>query len=282
VGEKTGYSDKLTRRWSSLARDYDSAVLSPFLPGVKFPLNGALRRLAMEWRRDGSLSGRIALDLGCGTGPALPILSRYFPLVIGVDFAAAMLEASRRRVRTCNADVVVVRGAGAAAREIARWSSTGHPRRIVLARADLNDLRPLNGVADVVVAINSLVQPVKRAAAPLFRRLAQATQSGGTAIVVLPALDGLAYLMGLHERYGGSQRPVDVVRWRDGMMKDGSGMVQKYYRPGEIRALLRTQGFRRPMLQRVTYPWRLAEAYGWGSFRGQPPVWDWYTEANRA
>jgi hypothetical protein len=35
-------------------------------------------------------------------------------------------------------------------------------------------------------------------------------------------------------------------------------------------------------MKRLTYPWQLADAFGWGSFTGQPPIWDWYIEARRA
>lgn len=275
---------QLTRRWSALARDYEAAVLSPFLRGVRFPLNAALRRTAIRWRRDGSLSRRIAIDLGCGTGPAFPVLACHFPLVIGIDFAPGMLVASVKRARDCRRRTVVVPNAGAVAKEIARWASTQRPPRILIARADIGSLEPLEAAADVVLAINSLVPASNQAVAPLFAMLARITRRRGTAILVFPALDGLAHLTRLHQRrrQAASDSPVQFVRWSDGLVRDGSGLIQKYYLPDEIRFLLRAHGFRIVGMKRLTYPWQLADAFGWGSFTGQPPIWDWYIEARRA
>jgi SAM-dependent methyltransferase len=59
-----------------------------------------IRRQAVEWQL-GRIPGRQherALDLGCGTGPYLRILSRLAREVVGVDVAPAMIEEAKRNL----------------------------------------------------------------------------------------------------------------------------------------------------------------------------------------
>jgi SAM-dependent methyltransferase len=267
-------------KWSALARDYDSAVLSPFLPGVNFPLHRTLRHLVAPWRRDGSLPTRVAVDVGCGTGPALPLLARYFPLVIGIDFAPGMIKASLRRTRDAGHQPLVIRGTSALAKAAARTSSGFVTRCVLVAQADLYRVGSLDIAADVVLAINSALATTAIRRTKQFEAIARLTRSGGVAIFVLPALDGLAHLVRLHEQQR-SLHPVHSVRWDTGIVKDGSGVPQKYYVPSEIRELLDRSGFRILRMKRITYPWRIVKQYGWGAFHNAPPTWDWYVEARR-
>lgn len=270
------------RRWSALARDYDQTVLSPFLDGVRFPLAGALRRIAHRWHRDRSLDRRVAIDLGCGTGSALPLLAQHFSLVVGIDFAPGMLAASLQRVRQFRHDAMVLRddAARGAAREITNWTGS-RQRKILLARANLQHLRPLEQTADIALAINSLVTVTDRGRT-LFHALARVMRPGGVAILVLPALDGLAYLLQLHRRYGYTPAPIESVNWQRGLVQDGSGFIQKYFLADEIRDHLTAHGFRLTRIEPLRCPWAVVGASGWGFFPRHPRIWDWYVEAIRS
>jgi hypothetical protein len=71
------------------------------------------------------------------------------------------------------------------------------------------------------------------------------------------------------------------VNWNTGVVTDESGLMQKYYLPGELTRLLNAHRFRVVRMERIEYPWRTANAHGWGFFPGRPRIWDWYIEAQR-
>ena len=106
--------------------------LDPFRPGVENPLPGALAAVP-------DAEAKAVIDLGCGTGPLLPLLVERFGEVIALDFAPGMIA---RRPRTPRAR--------------RRPASTFHDR-------PMDDLDDLAGQFDVAVAINSLVMPDVRA-----------------------------------------------------------------------------------------------------------------------
>src|SRR3712207_5105020 len=112
--------------WSQAADGYEADFIDPYRADVHNPLLPALERLAGE-------GARVAADLGCGTGPLLPFLSRNFATVYAVDFAPAMLRRARERC-------------------------TGL-KNIVFLEQRLTALEDLAGRVDVAVAVNSLVMP---------------------------------------------------------------------------------------------------------------------------
>jgi ubiquinone/menaquinone biosynthesis C-methylase UbiE len=76
------------RFWSAAAERYEEEFVDPYRPDARNPLPAALAKLA---------GARVVADLGCGTGPLLPLLSRQFRRVLAVDFAEGMLARARRR-----------------------------------------------------------------------------------------------------------------------------------------------------------------------------------------
>jgi trans-aconitate methyltransferase len=70
--------------WDEIADRYDEEISSPFQEGVINPLYDAIR--AIPNKRELTVA-----DLGCGTGPLLPFLSRNFKNVAAIDFSARMI-----------------------------------------------------------------------------------------------------------------------------------------------------------------------------------------------
>jgi hypothetical protein len=108
------------------------------------------------------------------------------------------------------------------------------------------------------------------------------TRPRGRTALVLPALDGLAHLLALNHRREHTNPPVTLIDQGNGIVEDEVGLPQKYYLPDEISTLLSTHGFRDISIQRITYPWRMMRAFGWGYFPSKPRTWDWYVEAVRS
>src|SRR3954471_1404742 len=115
------------RHWSRHASKYDDVFLDPFRPGVRNPIPDAIRAI-----RDSR--SKSAIDLGCGTGPLLPLLVERFGEVHALDFAAGMIRRSKERL-------------GATA------------DRVTFHNRTMDDLDDLAGKFDLAVAINSLVMP---------------------------------------------------------------------------------------------------------------------------
>src|SRR5205823_2575497 len=132
--------------WSRAAETYEREFIDPYRPDVRSPLPEALDRLA-------GAGGRVAADLGCGTGPLLPLLAGRFRHVWAVDFAPGMLERARARA--------------------------GGLGNVTFLERNLTDLAPLAGRIDVAVAVNSLVLPDVRDLEEALRQARAALRPGG-------------------------------------------------------------------------------------------------------
>ncbi len=242
--------------WSRAAVDYESVFVDPYLPEVNSPLTGALTTLA---DRD-----RTAADLGCGTGPLLPVLAGQFQWVHAVDFAPGMLERARARVQ----------GLG----NVEFWQ-----RR-------LTDLRELRGHIDVACAVNSLVMPDVDELEKSLRAVRRLLKPGGRFLGIVPAMDGVHYLTTLlRDRARKLGMPNDQARqnaaeYAEHELYDFAfgdfhyqGLHQHFWQPFEVRYRLRRAGFRCLRLARVNLTWT---QFGCARDLGRyPPPWDWFFEA---
>jgi SAM-dependent methyltransferase len=98
--------DDRARAWTDLYLP-DNEQASPFLR----------RRASVEWQLDQTVeegSCERALDLGCGTGPYLPLLSRFATEVVGIDIAPAMLEEARQNLPADATHIILKTGSATA------------------------------------------------------------------------------------------------------------------------------------------------------------------------
>jgi SAM-dependent methyltransferase len=244
------------RDWDRVAHDYFTAVVSPFRSGVPRPLQRALDALPSTHRHT-------AADLGCGIGTLLPTLAHRFERVLGIDFSPAMLARAR---------------AGCPARHVS------------LHRADLADLRRFRGRLDVAVTVNAVLTPDGERLDRIFAGLAATLRPGGLLLGVFPAMEAVLYQGFLiHERErrrlgpgrarAATSRILERAKYDfvHGTYTDG-GQTQKFFYAFELRHRLRQVGFRRLRVGRVRYPWGEAVG-GYESFPGEPPMWDWFVQA---
>src|SRR5919204_2694800 len=148
-----------SRFWSAAAQGYEDDFVDPYRPGTRSPLPAALEELAGK--------DRTAADLGCGTGPLLPVLAGRFGRVLAVDFAEGVLARARRRCR-------------------------GLANVQFFAR-DLTELTPLRGQADVAVAVNSLVMPRLADIESALGAIRALLRPGGHFLGIVPAIDAVHY-----------------------------------------------------------------------------------------
>lgn len=146
--------------WGRVAQKYDDLFVDPYAEGGHNPV---LRALA-KCRGKSSLT---IGDLGCGTGPLLPMLARSFKHVVAVDFSEGMLAEARKRCKGF--------------------------RNISFHHLTFAELSKLPMKLDLAVTMNSLVSADVSILDQALLAMRKTLKQNGTLLGVLPSLEGLHY-----------------------------------------------------------------------------------------
>jgi SAM-dependent methyltransferase len=243
------------RHWSRHASRYDDLFLDPFRPGVENPLLAALEAVPDP-------GAKAVADLGCGTGPLLPLLVGRFGTVVALDFAPGMLARARERLGP-DAD------------------------RVTFEARPMDDLGHYAGRLDVAVAINSLVMPDTRTIDRTLRAIRAALRDGGLFLGVVPSIDAIHYhTMLLLDRALDRGLPPEEAERHAAFHAEHAyydfafgrfsfqGLRQKFWHPFEVEYRLRKAGFGSVALGRVLYPWD-DNVPGGAELSDHPRSWDW-------
>ena len=243
------------RQWSRHATQYDELFLDPFRSGVDNPL--------LDWLAQVPDAGRkTVIDLGCGTGPLLPLLIERFGEVHALDFAPGMIKRAKRRLGK-------------------------HASRVRFHTAPMHEIDQLGVSFDVVAAVNSVVMPDVRDQDQAISAVRRSLTAGGCFLGILPAMDAIHYhTMLLYDRalenglepsaaerqaaFQGEHHLYDFAFGRFHFQ----GLSQKFWQPFEIRHRMRKAGFTTVDLAEVLYPWDDSQI-GYEDFQGMPRSWDW-------
>ncbi len=246
--------------WSQFARDYEEDFIDPFLPDVRDnPLKKTCRRLAER-------GARVAGDLGCGIGPMLPFLERYYPTVFGVDFAEGMLKRAKEQV--------------------------GDASKVQFVKTSMLELSPLYGQLDVALAVNSLVMPnvadQDKALSEIFATL----KPGGSFVGILPAMDAVHYyLMLLVDRALAAGRPLEAAYKSASHFGDAKhydfafgqfryeGLHQHFWQPFEAKYRFEKAGFHLKKLKKISLSWSQFACAK--ELKKYPAPWDWFFLATK-
>ena len=245
--------------WSRHAANYDDVFLNPFRPGVENPLLRALDRVDDP----GSKS---IIDLGCGTGPLLPLLVTRFKRVLALDFAPGMIKQARLRL--------------------------GRPAdRVEWLNRPMHALDDLAGELNVAVAVNSIVMPDTREIDRTLSAIRATLRPGGLFLGVVPSIDAIHYstmLLMDHaleegrsseeaERLAAAGAEHHLFEFTFGRFRF-QGLEQKFWQPFELEYRLKKAGFSSISMEKLLYPWD-DDIAGGTKFADQPPSWDWTFEA---
>ena len=241
--------------WNRLAPRFESEVFHVLA-------NDRRRIIASEVARVADPTAT-AIDLGCGTGRAIPMLARQFARVVGVDLSPALIVRARRATRRLP--------------------------NVELLAADL--VTPPVGIpcGRLVLSINAILAPDDTIMRTLVQRIAEYTAPGGHALVVVPALESmlLAALVACEWARRSDSRCAAIAR-RSSLTNIGAGAtamrvggtMTRHFSRAALTGELTRAGLRVRRLERVEYSWRT-------EFR-DPPAWlrgvrpfDWLAIADR-
>ncbi len=245
--------DDQAAAWGQSASDYEKQFVDPYRADAKNPVLAALRRLPGADRLT-------AGDLGCGTGPLLPLLAERFAKVYAVDFSAGMLKRAQERCQGL--------------------------KNVEFQERAFADLAPLHGKLDVATAINSLVLPDLAQLEEALRQMRLCLKPGGRLFAIVPSIDSLHYeTMLLLDRARARGLPLEQARKNAAKHAEHPsydfafarffhhGIEQHFWQPFEIPYRLKRAGFKK---------WRLAKTrLAWAQFaQGKelakhPAPWDW-------
>jgi SAM-dependent methyltransferase len=245
--------------WNDAARDYDGEVLSVF----HHDRAGKIRALIEQF---GDSSGT-ATDLGCGTGPFLPLLCDNFGSVQACDYSAEMLaEAEAINLERENLRFVGV------------------------------DLRksPPPSASDFVLCVNVLLTPSLADREAMWRHLVRSIKPGGLLALVVPSLESallsrhrlvewnlrskVSPKRALTESFG-DEDPDAASISRAGLL-DAGGMTTKHYLKEELQITGDRFGLDVLECEKIEYPWR-TEFTDPPRWMREPYPWDWLVSMRR-
>jgi SAM-dependent methyltransferase len=237
--------------WDSLARRFDGSVCHVLAEDRR----GIVRKtLAGEARRLTSRRHVLVGDFGCGTGRALPLLTRHFERVLAVDGSQACLDVAR--------------------------SAVGRSRRVAFVHADLGAQHLSLPVVDVGLCINVAITPNDAVRERLLSNVARHVRRGGRLLLVVPSLESdLLVRRRFVEWAGRPWREKPGERLADGVI-DAGGVLTKHWTREELLLLAPELGCRARSIERVEYGWETELVRPSKSLR-DPYPWDWLAVLER-
>lgn len=253
----------------TLAREYFQRVLSPWVPGVDNPLPGWVEQLA---KPEGT-----AVDVGSGPGVLLCYLAQRFGKVVAVDRDRDMVDAAAELVEKIRAHGVEL---GQIELRLEDW-------------ADCEDIRG----ADLVCAVNSILEPDPTRRARMLTLLRRAMRPGATLLAVFPSMEAQIHLLRLYmvELERREVPAAEIARLIDaefltahnfdaleGTFSSRDEPAQKFYYQLELAWEMRDAGFQVIEQSPIVYPWDVCRRVDAGYFPGEVELFDWFIRAQPA
>ena len=244
--------------WNSLAPIFERDVLEVSERNAAGTLEDTIRGLAHKDRE--------AVDLGCGAGALLSLLSKRFRRVFAVDFSSALLDRAKARTRARNIDFI---------------------------QHDLRDRLHTFVRGDITICVNVLIHPDAQSRMSILKTLAAATKPKGTAIVVVPSMESVMHvyrvLVDIQTAQGENRKKSvaqanklfakEVLSPAEGIVNVG-GTSTKHYSMDELFDAIHTVNLDPMRIERVEYPWSEELESLPPKLRARPP-WDWLAVAKK-
>jgi SAM-dependent methyltransferase len=145
------------KHWDRIGDSYDDQIFDVFKSDRK-------KILPKYFKKHADKKG-IAIDFGCGTGKSFEYISPLFKKIIAVDISNELLEQAGRRPF----------------------------KNIELKQLDLTSQKLPLSKADFAFCCNVAMLPEIEKTHTIIRNIQKSLKPGGTALLVLPALDSVLY-----------------------------------------------------------------------------------------
>ena len=237
--------------WERMSSAFDAEIFDSLAEDVRGTIRSAIASVAA---RD-----RVVLDLGCGVGRYLHLLSGLFGEVHAADWSVNCVAEARR---------------------------TAEPLPNVTVNTTLAyRRRRWRGSFDAVTAVNVLLDPDADRRQGLIRQAREFLRPGGALVVVVPSLEAVVFADHVRRRYAPRKRAayrfgIPAAR-RDPGILHIEGVPYKHWVGEELQLTLADAGFEVDAPQRVEYGWRTETASPPRSKQFAAP-WDWLAIARRA
>lgn len=245
------------KHWDNIGAHYDAEIFDVFKSDRK-------KILPAYFKKHANKNG-IAIDFGCGTGKSFEYIAPLFKKIIGVDIASELLEQARKQPF----------------------------KNIELKQLDLTKKKLPLPKADFVFCCNVAMLPEIEKTHAIIYNIQKALKPGGTALLVLPALDSVLYsswrLIEVYKRDGVAIDDIPNSEFHylkasrrklvEGIIYIDNVPTKHFMRP-ELDVVFATAGFRLTKVDKVEYAWdtELAAPPRWLK---EPYPWDWLVECKK-
>ena len=241
------------KHWEKLAPEYNTEIFDVYA-------SDKFKRLSRYIRKHASFA-KTAIDFGCGNGKSFPYLAPAFKTVLGLDISKGLLKHAGAR----------------------------NFRNVTLKMHDVT--RKLHAPkADFAFCCNVVMFPDLHKNSLAFKNICAALKPGGTALLVLPALESALLsswrLIQLYGREGVKPRniPAHEFHYFKGPKYDIlQGIVHidkvptKHYTAAELEVIMPQAGFTITKLEKLEYDWNTELANPPKNLKAPYP-WDWLVE----
>ena len=210
------------------------------------------------------------LDLGCGVGELISLLSKRFGKVVGIDYSKKMIETA------------IAHNQGL--------------KNVEYVLGDMNDvklMKQLHNSFDVVVSSNSILGPDIKHIHKILKDVRKVLKKKGKFFAILPATEIFLYeamlIINREVSKGKSEetarkKAVELIRENEHdfiLGKTNFDGWQKTFYEFEILFLFKKAGFKNIKMGKVLYSWKEFKNAGQAYFPGQDLPWDWYVSCEK-
>ena len=241
--------------WNFISGEYYEQIISPIKDSIKNPLFSDIEKVADK--------KKTVLDLGCGIGELMPLLSEKFKDVVGIDFSKEMIQKAKEKSKKLE--------------------------NVKLRFLNMKKLEDLGKKFDVIISVNSIISPKIKDVNLILRKILESLKPGGVFLGVLPSMESYIYQAmlvideklekGYSEGRAKNNAKKDLSDEEFDFVKGGlkfDGDSQKTFYRFEIKYRFFKAGFREIAIDKVLYPWDAWKEAGQKSFPLESEPWDWY------
>jgi len=247
--------------WDKISDEYYDQIISPIkdFSGTN-PFLEDLRNIHGKTKT--------VIDLGCGIGEIIPLLSEQFKAVTAIDYSNSMIEKALKRNKNLE--------------------------NVTLQVADMKDLKNYHSQFDFAVSVNSILASSFKTLDKIIDEVYAILKPGGNLLAIIPAMESYLYQAMLimdNEMKNGKTPSLarkkasqlikpDEHDFLQGMIEFGGEKQKAQYR-FEVLYRFKKVGFTNLTIDKVSYSWNAWKKAGQAYFPKEDPPWDWYLRCQK-